>query len=406
MELRWFPWRGSVREGWELVDWRLGELSDAGMSFRDDREAAHRRADALEQELRRTQAELEQMRAPRRQRLVGVAVVAGIAVGLGAMGAVFWTVQRGAAESQAAAEARAAREQAAQAAEAAIAQVRAREQQAAAEAAREAERAREAQAAVPQEAPAAAARVVWRASVDEATGITLPAGAPCTVAGEFAPGGQGGAARGLTIACGGQEIYRAGPGEAAGATSSLREGPVHGGAGRVYLLSYRDERPAQPTMVRVSTLGHTARVWREGERPMQVTLFVHDVSEAREGDALGGRSPSRQPSFAGVVERAARVASVRGRGPVSAGARCSFAVRPVWEFPENCRVALRCGTTWLYGAREAGYLTCEVQGGRPVAALDENTTDHGGDPRLSWRGRRVVVSDFTEAGEWSVDLAL
>jgi hypothetical protein len=34
------------------------------MSFRDDREAAHRRADALEQERKRTQAEREQMRAP------------------------------------------------------------------------------------------------------------------------------------------------------------------------------------------------------------------------------------------------------------------------------------------------------------------------------------------------------
>ena len=377
------------------------------MSFRDDREAAHRRADALEQELRRTQAELEQMRAPRRQRARSAAVVAGAVVGLSAAGGVFWTVQREAAVERAA---RAARERAARdAAREAAAMARVRAEEAAVQAAQEAQAAQEtewaraAMAAVPQDEPV---RVVWRGRVDEATGVALPAGAPCTIEGAFSPGGSGAVARGLTIECGGQQVYRADPAGAAGASASLREGPIHGGGGHVYMLSYRDERPEQPTRVRVSTLGHTARVWREGDGAMQVTVFVRDVSEARDGDALGGRAVAREPSFAGAVERAARVTAARGHAPVGQGARCEFAVRPVWEFPENCRLALRCGSTWIYGAGEAGYLTCEVQNGRPVAALDENGTDHGGDPRLTWRGRRVVVSDFTEAGEWSLDLAM
>ena len=250
-------------------------------------------------------------------------------------------------------------------------------------------------------APAAA--IVWRGSVDQAVGVALAPGAPCTIEGAFAPTGGGVVARSLTIACGGQQIYRAGP-EAASASASLREGPVHGSGAHEYMLRYSDE--ASPTRATASTLGHTVSVWREGEGAMRVTMFVRDVSEAREGEALGGRGVARQPSFAGAIEAAARVTSASGHSPAAAGARCVFAVRPVWEFPENCRVALRCGSTWIYGARESGYLTCEVQGGRPLAALDENTTNNGGDPRVRWRGRRVVVSDFTEAGEWSMDLAL
>jgi hypothetical protein len=378
------------------------------MSFRDDREAAHRRADALEQELKRTQAELDQMRAPKRPRAYGGMVVAGGVVALGLLGAVFWTTQRGATAEQ---RALLAREQAAREAEmqaARTAQVEAERARAAAEA--EAERSRAVAAAEEAArvamATAEAARVVWRGSVEHAVGVALTTGAPCTVEGAFSPGARNAVPRGLTIECGGQEIYRAGPEASAAASVSLRGGAVHGDAGHEYMLSYRDERATQPTRVTVSTLGHTATVWREGDDAMQVRIFVRDVSEAQAGARLGGRAAVREPSFAGVVERGGRVTAARGHAPVAAGERCVMLVRPVWEFPENCRVALRCGTTWLYGAREAGYLTCEVQGGRPVAALDENATNDGGDPRLNWRGRRVVVSDFTEAGEWSVDLAL
>lgn len=378
------------------------------MSFRDDREAAHRRADALEQELKRTQAELEQMRAPKRPRAYGGMVVAGGVVAFGLMGAVFWTAQRGAGAER---SAQLAREQTArESAEQAALQARIAADRALAEvAAAETERSRAAHAAEEAarvaRATAEATRVVWRGSVEHAVGVALPTSAPCTVEGAFSPGARDAVARGLTIECGGQEIYRAGPEASAAASVSLRGGAVHGDGGSEYMLSYRDERATQPTRVTVSTLGHTATVWREGDGAMQVRIFVRDMSEALPGARLGGRAAVREPSFEGVG-RAGRVTAARGHAPVAAGERCVMLVRPVWEFPENCRVALRCGTTWLYGAREAGYLTCEVQGGRPVAALDENATSEGGDPRLNWRGRRVVVSDFTEAGEWSVDLAL
>ena len=116
---------------------------------------------------------------------------------------------------------------------------------------------------------------------------------------------------------------------------------------------------------------------------------------------------AQQPSFAGEVERAGRVTAARGHATVAVGERCAMLVRPASESTGNCRVVLRCGTTWLYGWHAMrSNLVCEVQDGRPVAALDENATNDGGDPRLNWRGRRVVVSDLTGAGEWSVDVAL
>ncbi len=88
------------------------------------------------------------------------------------------------------------------------------------------------------------------------------------------------------------------------------------------------------------------------------------------------------------------------------GERCTFEARPVWEYNESCRVALRCGGRMLYGAGEAGYLECAQRAGRPVGALDERISSEGGDPRLTWSGNRVTVSDFGESGAWSLDVGL
>jgi hypothetical protein len=376
------------------------------MSFRDDREAAHQRADALEQELKRAQDELARLKHPSQARpnagrkaavFVG-ALTAATLVGGGA----FWTMKRS-GESEREARAAVLRAQAAEearraAAEVARATARIEGDRAVADERRRAEEAAAAEAEAT--AAATAARITWRGVVGAATGVALAADAPCTVEGRFTPARGGAQSRGLTVTCGGQVLYAG----SSSAGMSLREGAVFGGAAHEYMLRYADE--ASETRVTLSTLRHTATVWREGDGAMRVTIYLRDVSDPREGDRLVARPTARQPSFAGVVERTARVTAVRGRAPVAAGARCAFAVRPVWEFPENCRMALRCGTTWLYGAGESGYLTCEVPAGRPVGALDENTTQQGGDPRVTWRGRRVTVSDFTEAGEWAVDLAL
>ncbi len=386
------------------------------MSFRDDREAAHRRADALQAELDqlKQQNATHQRPPPKGSGLRWVMGVLTATMLLGAGGWFYASLSRVRAE-RAEAEALVARHRAEE-----------RENQrlrAVLDARREAEQRTNAeQAAARAHAQEMARRGVlvepgspvvvarWPATVIEATGIDLAAGTPCTVNGAFVRVGASAQARMLVVDCGARRVYQlASDRMMTTATVGLREGPVFGTQSHQYLLSFGDEAEcAGATCATISTTRHEAVLRREGAEAMRVTLSVRDVSEPHEGSALHLPTSRvvRQPAFADVIDRPARVMATRGQAPVARGARCSFAVRPVWEYPESCRIALRCGTTWLYGAREGGYLTCEVRDGHPIAALDENTTDHGGDPRVTWRGSRVTVSDFTESGEWAVDLSL
>ena len=86
------------------------------MSFRDDREAAHQRADHLEQELKRAQDELARMKNPSQRRpgsgRAGVVVVGALTAATLVAGGVFWSVQRSGARAEEA-SALALREQAA-----------------------------------------------------------------------------------------------------------------------------------------------------------------------------------------------------------------------------------------------------------------------------------------------------
>ena len=385
------------------------------MTFRDDREAAHQRAESLQQEvdaLKREVATLrEPPRPPRRSRgpwiLVGIVTVMTTCVGAGAfifMARVSSTdAERAQAVQAAEAEQQRALEVARQAEEA-----RRQQEEMLRRSMDEARRAAETQRA--NEAATPAAEITWRATLDQVEGLSLRPGVACALTGSFARVARDQTLRELTVRCGDEVLYRStdDPTNAAPTTAGLREGAVFGAATHVYMLSYDDEglRTGARPKVRVSTLGHRVEVWRDGASPMHAWLYVHDVSEPREGATLVERPAVHAPTFAAAVERAGRVLSARGAAPARAGDRCTFEARPVWEFDENCRIALRCGGHWLYGAGEAGYLTCELRNGVAVGALDERTTGEGGDPRVTWRGNRVVVSDFTEAGEWSVEIGL
>ncbi len=186
----------------------------------------------------------------------------------------------------------------------------------------------------------------------------------------------------------------------------LREGPVRNATAHRYLLNFVDAAPSpddRPRLVASSTR-HSAVVSRAHDAA-RVSIYLRDASDPREGPALvANQRVVREPAFAADVDRSLRVRSVRGRAPVAQGARCNFSVRAVWEYPETCRVALRCGTMWVYGAREAGYLTCEVRDGAAVGALDLNPSSQGGDPRLTWEGSRVTAGDFGESGAWELVL--
>lgn len=380
------------------------------MTFRDDREAAHRRADALQQELQAARDELATLKGggPRTGRLALVLV--GLCVSAGALGAVAWVVTARSAETRRASAARAAQIEAQRRAEEEMRQSE-RALQVAAEEARSRlaqDQRIAAQAAAEAEANANAPveEITWRGELDAIAGADLSPGVSCVLTAGYSAVGGALRARSLVLRCGDQELYRAPP--EALRTAGLREGAVYGSDQHVYLLFFNDEAPsaAPRAAVRISTLQHTATIVRGGPSPLRATVFLRDVSEARAGAAFGVGRSDREPAFAGVIERSARVTRVEGSAGVARGDRCAFHVRPVWEYPESCRIALRCGSTWLYGAREAGYLTCEIRNGRAVSALDENPTTDGGDPRITWRGARVTVSDFSERGAWSVDLAL
>jgi hypothetical protein len=381
------------------------------MTFRDDREAAHQRADALQRELSEARDKLSRLEGqrPSRAPLAAAAiVVAGVVMTLGA-GA--WLFVGSARDRDARAQVAARQQQLRQLEALRAAQDQQREAEAAAAEQREAARLAEINARAAAQAEVPVERVTWRGVVEASTDGDVAAGSACTVEGGFSRGAMPTIVRSLVVRCGARVIYTAPPGEARanapGVSAVLREGPVHGAATHRYLLQFTDAAAgaADRAKLAVVSVHHSAVVTREGSVPTRVSIFLRDASDPREGPPLVGHQRAvREPAFAADVERSLRVLSVRGQAPAARGARCEFSVRAVWEYPETCRVALRCGTTWLYGARTSGYLTCEVRDGAAVGALDTNPTSQGGDPRLEWTGSRVTVGDFSESGAWEVVL--
>lgn len=379
------------------------------MAHRDDREAAQQRADALERDLREAKQHIAMLDgqsppAPPRSPALLVGVLAGVAM---VGGAGFFLFSQSASRDAAAADQARAQVEAARLAELARHQ---------AEAARALEAARAAEALAARElAEARAAQerragpsqdLEWAGTLDGSTLPGLRAGERCVLRGTFFA--QDGVTKlsALSLRCGLTEVFRRDYDPPQGA-SGLRAGGVAGSAARVYMFSFEDHDVAArgASTILISTKRHELRVAGAGFEPATTSVFLRDVSEPTEGPALGRPSQQREPAFAGFVERTVRVERASGASPVHRGERCTLQVRPVWEYPESCRIALRCGVTWLYGAAETGYLTCGVRDGAAVSALDENITSQGGDPRLRWERSRVTVGDFSEeGGAWEVTL--
>ena len=372
------------------------------MPHRDDIEAAQQRADALERELRDAKEQLEGLKGnappPPPRRSVGVFVALGAVVMVGGGGAMSFLAWQSSAQ-----HAREARYEAERAAREALEDARQAEY-ASRERAEALARlqAREAEAQQTAQAPAPTQEVSWRGTLESTSLPGLREGDPCVLTGEFSAQGDTTRLHALTLRCGVVEVHRqiyAPPRAATG----LRGGAVYGSGARVYLLSF-DDRGADGSSVEVATMRHTLSVSGRLGEGATTRVFLRDVSDPLLGASVGRVVSARAPAYAGFREEAARVSRTTGQAPVREGDRCVVLVRPVWEYPESCRIAVRCGSTWLYGAGEAGYLTCAVRDAQAVSALDENPTSHGGDPRLRWEGNRVVVSDFTEAGAWEVTL--
>lgn len=114
------------------------------------------------------------------------------------------------------------------------------------------------------------------------------------------------------------------------------------------------------------------------------------------GIASTGSPPAR--------ETAARVVEIEGAAPVAVGAACRVAVDDVRDDEDlNCRVAVACGDTGLYGTvKGSGFARCLFVLDVAETATDESWTD--GDPRLHLDrpGRSVEIRTAT----WAVRLAM
>jgi hypothetical protein len=150
----------------------------------------------------------------------------------------------------------------------------------------------------------------------------------------------------------------------------------------------------------------------EGAEPDVLGPYGNDAADPQ----LARSRASSRGLDAGVAgfartDRLARVVSVSGAAPVGAGARCDVRVLPVVAGGFNCLLRVVCDGVLLYPNPEqtAGYVTCEVDAGSPVAAVDDAPTHRDGDPwlTLDLRGGRVRTGDETADGRsFAVELRI
>lgn len=101
--------------------------------------------------------------------------------------------------------------------------------------------------------------------------------------------------------------------------------------------------------------------------------------------------------------RSARIVDAEGALPVSRDARCELRVLPVELQAYNCLVRVVCDGRVLYPNPEqtAGYVSCELEDGRPVRARDEGHSRADGDPLVDvdLKAGTITVGDHGEGVE-------
>lgn len=383
------------------------------MSFRDDREAAHLKAAALEKELSEVKAELARARVGdggrgRRAALVIVGAAVMLASGAGA----FLLVRVPAARPPPPLLPQALPPPAPQPP---TPQPPAPPPQR--QAPIEPEPPMPAPAPEPiatsDEPVAESAELVWRAEAVDVAGVRVRVGAPCEIRGTFRPSPDARHRRStrinpFVVRCGDHVLYD--HAESLGSGMSMSESHADetlaaDGRSFEYALVYRDEgsRTGPRAQIGIDTVNRRGRVWRDGASAMHVDLRIRDVSAARQGAGLYREGAS---AFEARVIPAARVTAVTGSGaPVSRGARCMVTVRPaIADRGANCRVVVRCASgPWIFGASDTGYVRCASENGA-VTAVDGST--HAADqPTLTWNGDALTITADGTLGSWSTTLA-
>ncbi|MFO0651682.1 MAG: hypothetical protein U0326_36005 [Polyangiales bacterium] len=377
------------------------------MSFRDDREAAHLKAAALEEELSEVKAELARVRAgdggrARRRAAVAIAVAA-VTLASGAL--AFLLVRVPSPPPRPTETLRASPPPAPQPPPPTPPTP-------------PLEPAPTPPPVVPptatrDEPVADSVELVWRAEAVDVAGVRVPVGAQCEVRGTFHPYSDARHRRAsrinpFVVRCGDRVLYD--PTQSIGSGISMSDSHADetlaaDGRSFEYALVYRDEgaRTGPRAQVGIDTVNRRGRVWRDGASAMHVDLRIRDVSAPRQGAGIYREGAS---AFAARVIPAARVTSVTGSdAPVARGARCMVTVRPaITDSAANCRVVVRCANgPWIYGASDTGYARCTIENGA-VTAIDGST--HPDDQlALSWSGNVLTITADDASGSWSTTLS-
>jgi len=160
---------------------------------------------------------------------------------------------------------------------------------------------------------------------------------------------------------------------------------------------------------------------RESELSRAIALHLPDPSFWREGPR--GELPRRDPQLFAMWRSfhqrvpaqgdapdlpfeptAHRAELVDATGDASeAPSSCDVRVLPVDSGRFSCVVRVMCDGRVLYpdSRQRAGYVSCEIENGRPVRAIDEGSTAADGDPRvdLDLNAGTVRVEEFDESGQ-------
>ncbi|WP_437570383.1 hypothetical protein [Sorangium sp. So ce542] len=259
-------------------------------------------------------------------------------------------------------------------------------------------------AAPAPEKPLETRTATWKATVARATGLPLPAGAPCTVEAKLTSSGDDLRVPALDVVCGGRAIYRSS--DPLNGMSMFRSGVEEDrGAAPgtyVYALSYDDKgtRAGERAEVSLDSLGRTGAVWRDSAPAYRVELTLSPQSAPVGGEPLLDATGK-------ALRRSARVTETTGPSPVKAGAKC--ALRSSWiPRSDKCRTRIECGGRMLYGAGTTGMSGCAVEEGRVVRVHDGNTTQNGGDPALDLdvAAGRATLRDEGKGGAWTAGIEL
>lgn len=250
------------------------------------------------------------------------------------------------------------------------------------------------------ETPATIDVASFGAVVVSDTGFGVPPGAGCLLEAAIAAGPS---VQSMRLSCG--EVLYERDAKSSGGVTAVADSVMRGGS-PVYSITWFDEAGTAPGTLHfdLDPRRSTATLTRDDAT---LVLAVDDWSSAPPLDApdSGDEFDPQGPSF----RLHARRTSSDGPGPEVPSAGCELVARPKPAAGHlNCRIRLRCGENFLYGAGNSGFNECAFEDGLVVAANDEGLTRDDTDPIMLLRRDEgyVKLEDSTPRGRWHLRFAL